>query len=66
MILTLNLRANIILSYQFDVEWTLNIELCLLGVNILNFLKIGRQIARRPNPRIVRKALFLSKVSLEI
>ena len=31
MILTLNLRANIILSHQFDVEWTLNIELCLLG-----------------------------------
>ena len=31
MILTLNLRANIILSHQFDVDWTLNIELCLLG-----------------------------------
>ena len=40
MILTLNLRANIILSQQFDVEWTLNIELCLLGVNeICFFLK---------------------------
>ena len=37
MILTLNLRANIILSHQFDVEWTLNIELCLLGYSRRNY-----------------------------
>ena len=37
MILTLNLRANIILSYQFDVEWTLNIELCLrISFTVIN------------------------------
>ena len=44
MILTLNLRANIILSHQFDVDWTLNIELCLLGTAQIRNLAVRKSV----------------------